>query len=259
MTRIPLRSVLLAVIALWLLAGNVLAQEDTAADLARDAVAAYEGDDFEAAAELFEAAIEAGAMGPALYFNLGNAYFETGQLGLAMLNYRRAARWAPRDDDVRANLALMRALRVDFQGDERAIIDRLATLGAGTMTRTEQVAVTLVVWSLWFGFVAVWAVGWLPRRREVHIALAGRAVVVMVVVLARASRMYAEAERPSAVVLPNVVSVYSGPGANYLEIYRLHAAAEVRLLEAQDGWTRFVLPDGRQGWIAMDAVERVDR
>jgi tetratricopeptide (TPR) repeat protein len=258
MTSVPWRSVLLAVIALWLLAGTLLGQDDAVAELARDAVAAYEGGDFEVAAEFLEAAIEAGAMDPALYFNLGNAYYEMGQLGPAMLNYRRAVRWAPRDADVRANLALMRALRVDFQGDEVNIIDRLATLGASTMRRSEQVAITLAVWSGWFGLAAGWVVGWLPRRREMTIGLAGSAVIVLVAVLALAARLHADAERPSAVVLRNVVAVYSGPGGDYLEIYRLHAAAEMRLLETQGSWARFVLPDGRQGWIGLDAIERVD-
>jgi len=250
--------VLLALGIVGLVAGPMLAQNGDPDELAREAAVAYEAGDFEAAVTLFEAAIEAGGAHPTLFFNLGNAYYEAGQLGPAMLNYRRSARLAPRDADVRANLALVRALRVDFQGDEANIIDRLATLSANSLTRTEQIGLTLMLWTLWFGVAAVWAVGWLPRRRETAVVLAGGALIVALAVSLLLARLYTDAVRPPAVVLANAASVTSGPGTEYLEIYRLHAAAEMRLLDFADGWARFVLPDGRQGWIALDTIERVE-
>jgi SH3-like domain-containing protein len=49
----------------------------------------------------------------------------------------------------------------------------------------------------------------------------------------------------------------SGPGEDYLELYRLYAAAELRVLETHDDWARFVLPDGRQGWVERDNIELI--
>ena len=39
-----------------------------------------------------------------VYYNLGNAHFREGKLGLAILDYERARRLAPRDPDIVANL-----------------------------------------------------------------------------------------------------------------------------------------------------------
>src|SRR5882724_4891553 len=39
-----------------------------------------------------------------VYYNLGNAWFRQGKLGLAILNYERARRLTPRDPDILANL-----------------------------------------------------------------------------------------------------------------------------------------------------------
>lgn len=58
------------------------------------------------AIEIYEQLIAAGAHDSALYYNLGNAYFRTGDLAAAVVNYRRAADLAPRDDDIQANLEL---------------------------------------------------------------------------------------------------------------------------------------------------------
>ena len=44
----------------------------------------------------------------ALYFNLGNAFFKSGNTGEAIINYRLAQRLAPRDPDILANLRFAR-------------------------------------------------------------------------------------------------------------------------------------------------------
>src|SRR3989338_3007101 len=45
-----------------------------------------------------------------VYYNLGNAYFKSKQLGKAILNYERARRLSPRDRDVLANLSYVNQL-----------------------------------------------------------------------------------------------------------------------------------------------------
>src|ERR1041385_4838407 len=70
-------------------------------------------DDFKAANQLYDAGkfAEAAAVYEKLepktahvYYNLGNAWFRQGKMGLAVLNYERARRLAPRDPDILANL-----------------------------------------------------------------------------------------------------------------------------------------------------------
>lgn len=48
-----------------------------------------------------------------LYFNLGNAYYKSGNIQRAILNYERAAQMLPRDDDVQFNLQLANLQVVD--------------------------------------------------------------------------------------------------------------------------------------------------
>src|ERR1700690_263593 len=70
-------------------------------------------DDFKAANQLYDASkfAEAAATYEKIepktahvYYNLGNAWFRQNKLGLAILNYARANRLAPRDPDILANL-----------------------------------------------------------------------------------------------------------------------------------------------------------
>ena len=61
--------------------------------------------EFAEAAQQYEALIGLGYRDTAVYYNLGNAYLEDGDLGRAVLNYLRAEELSPRDPDVIANLA----------------------------------------------------------------------------------------------------------------------------------------------------------
>ena len=65
---------------------------------------AYAQGDFEEAVTLYEALVSQGESAWGQY-NLGNAYFRTGQLGKAVLAYKRAEARLPRSKEVKENLA----------------------------------------------------------------------------------------------------------------------------------------------------------
>jgi tetratricopeptide (TPR) repeat protein len=73
----------------------------------------YESGQYAKAAEAYQQLVDQGYSDAALFYNLGNAYFKQGDIGRAILNYRRAERLHPRDPDTRANLELARSLAVD--------------------------------------------------------------------------------------------------------------------------------------------------
>ena len=53
-----------------------------------------------------------------LYYNLGNAYYRTGDFTKAILNYERAAKINPSDRDIKFNLQFVRAQLKDGFTDE---------------------------------------------------------------------------------------------------------------------------------------------
>ncbi len=65
---------------------------------------AYKSGDFTAAAAGYEKLLAAGMSNGELLYNLGNAYFKKGDTGRAILNYRKAELFMPRDADLEANL-----------------------------------------------------------------------------------------------------------------------------------------------------------
>lgn len=61
-------------------------------------------DDYRVAASKLESIVAEGVRSGAVYYNLGNAYYRAGEYGRAILNYRKAKPYRPRDTYLEANL-----------------------------------------------------------------------------------------------------------------------------------------------------------
>src|SRR5689334_7524861 len=95
----------------WLLFSAAVSFSAVAADTFPDFDAAnrlYEQGKFPEAAAAYEKIAQSGPASAAVYFNLGNARFKSGEAGRAVAAYREAERLAPRDPEVRANLQFVR-------------------------------------------------------------------------------------------------------------------------------------------------------
>src|ERR1035437_4670218 len=62
---------------------------------------------------LYQQVTDAGYESPVLYYNLGNSNYRQGKIGYAILNYERAQKLAPGDEDITQNFALANYRIVD--------------------------------------------------------------------------------------------------------------------------------------------------
>ena len=250
---------LLAALTLAALPGAAAAQGPVDLEAMAATNALYEDGLYEQAARSYQQLVDKGYGDPALYYNLGNAYFKDGDLGRAILNYRRAERLAPRDDDVRANLDFARGQTLDVLESGEAPFVRLVTAPLSRFTTGEIGAVALASWLLFSAALLLVIAG--PRRR---LAWARPAAVMAAVLLvlaggALAGRLYVDSASREAVIIAGEVDVVSGPGSRYTPEFTLHAGAETDLVERRGAWARIALPGGTlQGWVPAASVEEVE-
>ncbi len=219
----------------------------------------YEASQYAEAVAIYETILESSIHHSSVYFNLGNAYFKQGQLGRAILNYRRAALLEPRDGDIRTNLNLARNQTVDkLETSTAGAWSNLVKLAEEWLTLREAAVAALLLW--WFmGAVAVVAILKPGLRRWSLAAMGLLAVFLVIGLLSMANRYYTAQNYPVAVIVAPQVDVTSGPGGSdqYLVEFNLHDGAEVSLLESRPGWQRVTLPGDLQGWVQAEAVEPV--
>lgn len=236
---------------------NVKGQSDLD-EVAAGADAAYNAGDYSGAVTAYSALLEAGVHDATIYYNLGNAYYQLNDPGRALLNYRRAQALRPRDRELNINLALVRAQRIDVQEDDGALLHALAESTYAMLTLRELSWLVASVWCLGCSLLATWLL--MPDyRQRLRLPLVISALLVGVGFAVLFGRVYVDSARPPAVIIDVSAEVMSGPGGEYLPIFHLYSGTELRLLQSHSNWVRFVLPDGRQGWLPRTSVETIRR
>ena len=212
------------------------------------------------AAAIYEQLISQGGRDSALYYNLGNAYYEGGDLGRAILNYQRAAQLTPRDQDIQANLALARAQVVDAYPEVPAgPFDSLAKLTSGWLTLNETATLALLFWFA-LGFIVLFWRLLQPGKLQNTIRYSALVLLLFVVVasLSLGSRILREYNQPEGIIVAPIVTVNSSPDEQHNTEYQLHSGTEVNLLETNGDWIRFSVPgDAVEGWLPVEAVELI--
>jgi tetratricopeptide (TPR) repeat protein len=216
----------------------------------------YENGRYPEAAQTYEQLIAQGWQDTMVYYNLGNAYYRQADMGRAILNYERAARLAPRDADIRANLQLACEQIVDQITADDSTLNQLTVFARSWLTLNEMAVAAVAVWFL---LTACWLV---YRRRRTAV---WRGLVLLTAVLllggifSLGTRLYEESTRPVGIVVAAETAVSSGPGEQYPDQFTVHSGTAVHILEQRPQWTRITLPgDQLQGWVPVGVVTAVE-
>ena len=262
MTRLQ-RLFLVAMVASAMLAASadgVLAQEPSAAEMMDSANRQYERGEYAEAVQQYEALTALGYRDVALYFNLGNAYLQRGDLGRSILNYLRAEELSPRDLDIVANLELARSRTVDqLQVEGDSLAASVSDFGRRWATTGEFGIVALLLWAITGA-----AAGALILRPAMpgRAVLRGGAAVSFVATLALLalllSILHFNPYESTGVVTVGTADALSGPGPQFAGEFTLHSGAQVRLVDSRHGWLQVALPGGElQGWLPAHTIEAV--
>lgn len=108
-----MKKLILIAIVFFSLAGIAIAEDEKPADpnkLFYSANSSYEKREYSKAIEEYNKILDLGIDSGPLYYNMGNSYFKSGKLGMAILYYAKARRLMPYDSDLKANLNYARSL-----------------------------------------------------------------------------------------------------------------------------------------------------
>lgn len=247
----------LAALALALLPGGLLARDATREALFAEGNRLYREGDFAGAITSYGSVLEGGFESAALYFNLGNAHFRLGDTGPAVLNYERAVRLDPGNDDIRANLALVNQ-RLQ---DRIEPLPRFWLLSAfdwwmGLIPRGVLEVMVAASYLILGGVVVLIVLrrpdGWrAPLRRCAH-AAAVATILLGATLLIRETGLGRPEE---AVVMAAEARVLNAPSEDAgLTLFTLHEGTKVRVDRRVGEWAEVVLADGKVGWLPLELL-----
>ena len=209
------------------------------------------------AAAGFNALIEAGLDNVALEYNLGNTYFRLGQLGRALVRYRRALRLDPTHKNLLSNLEYARRQVEPYiqpSGQTRLLHD-LLFLHYSTSLRQRFWAATLLSVAGWLLLIVRL---WQPKR---PLLLVGGLAVLLGLSFAASVvwQMNDETQYPPAVIVDQefILRLGRGQGSDAALKQPLGPGIELRILQQRGDWVEVRLTNDQTGWLPVEAVERI--
>jgi tetratricopeptide (TPR) repeat protein len=221
-----------------------------------DPVAAREA--FREAAQRYEALRQRGIENGYLLYNLANARLGAGELGRAILEYRRAQRLIPGDPALRHNLDYARSQRRSEVAPSggRALAQALFAWHLRTTTRA-RFNVFLA------GYLAFWIVLSIMIERP-NAALRWTGAAMALLWIAAGCSVGAELLRGKStgdgVIIAQEVVVRKGNGAGFEPQFRepVHEGLELQVLQERGGWYLVKLPNGMTGWVPVESTGLVE-
>src|SRR5436190_2911146 len=199
----------------------------------------------------YEGLVRAGQWSANIFYDLGNAYFRTGNFGRAILNYERALALDRHHPEATANLQIARdeahALELHPTWPERYL--QFASVNQ------YSIAAAIAFWMGIFGIVALI----FARRRSA--ALMSLSVLCVLVCAMAAWAIHTldngSKGRALAIVKGNDVQARLATADTANSVLALPAGSEIKILITRGDWMYAALPNDLRGWIQTKNAEQV--
>lgn len=217
----------------------------------------YQQNKFGEARDAYEAIVHEGFVSGELYYNLGNAYYKTGDLGKAILNFERALRFMPNDDDLKHNLQLANLMIVDrIEPTPRLFLwDDWDGVKSAFSLRT----LTWMCYGVFVLLMALISLGILSRtyrlRRFVLLSGSTAAAVLILLVVILIGKIGDATRTNGAVVTAKITTVKNSPDEKSSDAFVLHSGVKLTITDSVNDWFKVRLADGKVGWMEKNAAE----
>ncbi len=209
----------------------------------------YEQSKFTDTVTAYEKLLDGGRCSAALYFNLGNALLKSGQTGRAIISYRLAERFSPRDPDLQANLKFARDSASGGTPDTTDFWWRWL----GTLSLNEWTLLT--AGGVWLWFMLLTLRLWKPAlRKSLRTYTASTGVIAGLLALCLAAVCWEQVHYPRAVVIVREAVVRYGPLEESQAAFTARDGAELTVRDKKGGWLWVTDPSGRLGWVRREQV-----
>jgi tetratricopeptide (TPR) repeat protein len=244
---------------LLLLALPLFSLGDTNSSLFEKGNTAYAKAQYDQAIKSYLQIVNGGNQSAAVYYNLGNAYYKTGDIPSALLYFEKAHKLSPGDEDINANIRFV---------------------NSKTSDKVEPIP-EFFVNQWWHSFILYYSVNTLAVLSALFL-LAGFGIIILyiftnsvllkkasfytgiIVILAGIISIFVANRQVSyfdahhqAIIFNNSVIVKGSPNDNAKPLFVVHEGTKVDVIETNDTWIEVQLPNGNSGWMTADNVKDI--
>ncbi len=190
-----------------------------------------------------------------LYYNIGNIYFQLGDMGRAILSYRKAALFIPGDSNLKENLETARARRVDTLNEKESarILETIFFLHYNLSGSFKA-----LLFGIFLGFAWISGAFLLLKRKyssSLFQILKTSTIVFSALAIIFLGSVFFDtmdlSQHPGGVITVDAIIARKGDGISYSPSFEdpLHSGLEFTLINQRPGWYYIELSDNTRTWI----------
>lgn len=219
----------------------------------------YAQGDYTSAVTIYENILGSGKQASDVYFNLGNAYYRLNKIGLAILNYEKARKLSPDDEDIETNLTLANMKVEDkIESTPSSFLSHWVT-GVGSLASERGWSIMLIlVFSISIVLLVFYFISFHSTFKRLFFYLSVIGFLFSIVTFSFALHQYRLLKQHNeAIVLAPSTTVRSSPDEKSTKLFVLHEGTKVFIIEQEDKWIKLKLSNGNVGWLPITDIGRI--
>jgi tetratricopeptide (TPR) repeat protein len=226
------------------------------ADGIEKASKAYQNKDYKQAITLYEEFIEKDYASADLYYNLGCAYFQNGDIAMAALNFERAYALNPSDVDIRYNIKIVESRLQDKVEKVPLVFYKRWYKSVVELFSLRVWAVICVLsFAILLFLVLVYLLSAVMKWRKLGFYAAVFMGIVFIFSLISCQGHYSLRNSDSyAIVFTPTVTTKSSPDEDSKSLFIIHEGLKVEITDSVGDWYEIELANGNVGWLLMSDV-----
>ena len=217
----------------------------------------YEQEQYLEAIKNYEEIVNNGYESWELYYNLGNAYYKVRQLGKTILNYERAQRLAPENEDIKFNLEIANLSIVDKINRPPEFF--IFKVFSNFKNYFNLNILSIIVISSYLLMICLIIFRILIRKKTVRklsfVTITITLIILIIFSAILGLRVHEYNNIKYGIILVNKVDVMSSPDDNSTEVFSLHEGTKAQVQKQVNNWFQIRLSDGKVGWVIQDVLE----
>lgn len=218
---------------------------------------AYDQGDFNSAIEGYRKILERDHRYPLVYYNLGNAYFKNGQIGLAIAAYGHSLKIDPSFKLAKENLEYVRKFTVDkVEEKPRGFLLNLWYGLAGLLLAEGYFILTIVIYWILCAVITLLIIGVGKKEFLTYLLILFSAVFILGIAITHFVVNQTHNPRWGVVIVPSV-ELREGPGEEFEKIFTGHEGLEFKILSQRQDYYLIELASGLKGWVPATTLTEI--
>ena len=241
---------------LFLMTFPLLAVEEGISPIYQNGMDAYKNGQYDFAIQEYESILAKNWDSPELYYNLGNAFFRSGNTAGAVWAFESCLKLSPTHSDAQYNLKLANLKVIDRMDlPEPPIYLKLYLGMKEQFIPSAWINITLFIFLLFSLSVTINRFRFIPIVQK----LKGLVITIFFIsLLLTFHSIWTYNSLNLGVIYSQTVDVRSEPNTYSTRIFEVHEGLKVSISQLENDWVEIELLDGKTGWIEKQYIRLID-